>query len=295
MDTRRKIKERLTRGWMVATLGILLLLPLAIGTGLTVESLPVLKQYTLRHLLGSADWSPMAGKFGMLAFISGSCWVTVVAFVLSAPVCLLSAIYLTQYTKPWLLKSMNIIIDLLAGIPSVVYGVWGVLVIVPFAGNFLAPLTGHFSTGYCILSGGIVLAVMSIPYMLNMMIEVFRVIPIELKEASLSLGATNWETIKHVLLRQGFPGIAASFSLGISKALGETMAVLMVVGNVPRIAENVFQPGYPIPALLANNYGEMMSSPLYAAALMLSALILFCVIFIFNALANLIIDQKQVA
>lgn len=292
MTARRKITDALTRGWMITTLVILLLLPLGIGAGLTIESLPVLRQYSLWHLLGSADWSPMTGKFGMLAFIMGSLWVTALAFVLSAPICLMAAIYLTQYARPWLLKIMNIAVDILAGIPSVVYGVWGVLVIVPFVSHYLAPATGHFSTGYCILSGGIILAVMSSPYILNMLIEVFRTIPVELKEASLSLGATGWETIRYVLLRQGYSGMVAAFGLGISKALGETMAVLMVVGNMPRVPENVFQAGYPIPALLANNYGDMMSIPSYASALMLSALLLFVIIFIFNALASLIIHQS---
>jgi len=133
---------------------------------------------------------------------------------------------------------------------------------------------------------------MAIPYMLNMLIEVFNSIPVELKEASLSVGATYWETIKWILLRQGKSGIIAAMGLGISKALGETIAVLMVVGNVVQIPRNVFQPAYPLPALLANNYGDMMSVPLYDAALMLSALILFVMIVLFNAMSNLVIYRR---
>jgi len=184
------------------------------------------------------------------------------------------------------------VIDILAGIPSVVYGVWGILVVVPLVVR-LASICNLKTSGYCILSGGIVLAVMSIPFILNILIEVFQTIPIELKEASLSVGATYWETIKFVLLREGFSGIMAAFGLGISKALGETIAVLMVVGNVVQIPGSPFQAAYPLPALIANNYGEMMSIPMYDSALMFAALILFVIIVLFNILARLAINHGE--
>jgi phosphate transport system permease protein len=293
LKIRRKWEDRISGGWMCLSIFILLLLPLAIGLGLVLKSLPILRAYSLGSLLGTAAWSPLEGKFGFYAFIMGSVWVTVLSFLLSGPVCLLSAIYLTQYAPRWLRQGMYFVIDVLAGIPSVVYGVWGVLVVVPFVGKTLAPAFGAVSTGYSLLAGGIVLAIMAIPYMLNMLIEVFNSIPVELKEASLSVGATYWETIKWILLRQGKSGIIAAMGLGISKALGETIAVLMVVGNVVQIPRSVFQPAYPLPALLANNYGDMMSVPLYDAALMLSALILFVMIVLFNAMSNLVIYRRN--
>lgn len=293
LHLRRRWVDRLSNGWMGASIVVLLLLPLAIGLGLVLKSLPILREYSLGTLLGSAAWSPMEGKFGFYAFILGSVWVTVISFLIAAPVCLLSSVYLTQYAPRWLTQGMYFVIDVLAGIPSVVYGVWGVLVVVPFVGKRLAPLAGTVSTGYSLLAGGIVLAIMAIPYMLNMLIEVFNSIPVELKEASLSLGATYWETIKWVLLRQGKSGIIAALGLGVSKALGETIAVLMVVGNVVQVPHSVFQAGYPLPALIANNYGDMMSVPLYDAALMLSALILFGMVVLFNALSNLVIYRKD--
>lgn len=293
LHIRRKWVDRLSNGWMSFSIFLLLVLPLAIGLGLVLKSLPILGEYSLGSLLGSANWSPMEGHFGFYAFIIGSLWVTLLSFILSAPVCLLSSIYLTQYAPSWLMQGMYFIIDVLAGIPSVVYGVWGVLVVVPLIGNYLAPFFGASSTGYSLLAGGIVLAIMAIPYMLNMLIEVLHSIPVELKEASLSLGATYWETIKWVLLRQGKTGIIAALGLGISKALGETIAVLMVVGNVVQIPHNIFQPAYPLPALIANNYGDMMSVPLYDAALMLSALILFAIVVLFNALSNLLLYKRR--
>jgi len=289
----RKWVDRLSTTWMIIAVLFLLLLPLTIGLGLVLKSLPLFHSYSFSSLITSAEWSPMEGKFGFYAFIVGSLWVTLLSFILSAPVCLLAAIYLTQYAPKWLTQVMYFVIDVLAGIPSVVYGAWGVLVVVPLVSEYVAPAFGFSTTGYCLLSGGIVLAIMAVPYMLNMLVEVFRSIPVELKEASLSLGANYWQTIKWILLREGKTGIIAALSLGISKALGETIAVLMVVGNVVQIPRNVFQPAYPLPALIANNYGDMMSVPLYDSALMLSALLLFMIIIIFNALTNLLVYKKQ--
>jgi len=289
----RKFKNSVSATWMVFSLTLVLLIPLAIGLGLVLKSSPILQRESLLSLLFSTEWMPMAGKYGFFAFILSSLAVTVLSFLISGPVCLLAAIYLTQYSRKSLLNFMQPVIDILAGIPSVVYGVWGILIIVPFVANYLAPAFGKTSTGYSLLAGAIVLAVMSIPFILSLLIEVFNAIAVELKEASLSLGATLWETIKYVLVREGFSGIIAAFGLGISKALGETIAVLMVVGNVARIPENIFSPGYPLPALIANNYGEMMSIPMYDSALMLAALILFVIVLLFNILARLAINRGE--
>ena len=189
---------------------------------------------------------------------------------------------------------MRPVIDILAGIPSVVYGVWGVLVIVPFVGEKLAPMFNSESVGYSILAGGLVLAVMSVPYILNLLLEVFRQIPMELGEAALSLGATKWESIKQVFIRKGGAGILSAFGLGFSKALGETLAVMMVVGNVAQRPTSVFEAGYPLPALVANNYGEMMSIPTYDSALMFAALLLFVLILAINVFFRYIIYKSEV-
>jgi phosphate transport system permease protein len=130
-------------------------------------------------------------------------------------------------------------------------------------------------------------------FVLNILIDVFKTIPDELKEASLSLGASQWQTVKLVLLRKAFPGIVSALGLGISRAFGETIAVLMVVGNVAKIPSGIFQPGYPLPALIANNYGEMLSIPLYDSALMLAALILFFVVLLFNFVSRIAIVQLE--
>jgi phosphate transport system permease protein len=188
---------------------------------------------------------------------------------------------------------MRPVIDILAGIPSVVYGAWGIIVVVPFVKNIAVTFFNITSTGYSVLAGAIVLSVMVTPFILNILLEVFQSIPTELTEASLSLGATRWQTAKCVLVRKAFPGIVSATGLGLSRAFGETIAVLMVAGNVPVIPKGPFSPGYPLPALIANNYGEMLSIPLYDSALMFASLILFIVVLVFNLFSRLTIIRFE--
>ena len=261
--------------------------------GLILKSKPILALKSCAMLMLSSTWHPLKGEFGLLPFIMGTLWVTLVALVMAIPISLLTAIYLSEYAPRFIREFSKPIIDLLAGIPSVVYGVWGVLLIVPLVSNLLAPLFGIYSSGYSILAGGIVLAIMIFPTIILVSLEVFSSISYELREASLSLGATKWETVKYVVLRKGLQGIIAAIVLGLSRAFGETMAVLMVVGNVPKIPKSIFDSGYPLPALIANNYGEMMSVPLYDSALMLAALVLLLVVFSFSVLARLILIRVE--
>lgn len=288
----RKWLDKGSKTWMITALSLMMIIPLAIAIGLVIKALPLLHQEGLWTILSGVTWSPMKKTFGFLPFIVSTLWVTIIAIAIAAPLSLLAAIYITQYAHRRVLKMVHPVIDILAGIPSVIYGMWGILSIVPIirsAGSWM----GYESTGYSILTGGIVLAVMCIPYILNMLIEVFKGIPVELKEASLSLGSTYWECIKFVLLRKGMSGILSAFSLGISKALGETIAVLMVVGNRVQFPSNLFEAGYPIPALIANNYGEMMSIPLYDSALMLAALLLFMIVVLFNFISRYAIQKTN--
>ena len=275
--------------WLV----FIILLPVLLATGLYLKSSLLLENNSIIDLIVSKDWKPLSGKFGFYPFIISSLWVTILSLIIAGPICILSAIHLTQYASIHFLKVVRPVVDILAGIPSVIYGVWGVLIIVPFISNNIAPLFGKQISGYCILSGAIVLSVMIIPFMLNIIIEVLKSIPIELQEASLSLGASKWETVKHVLLKKAFPGIISAMGLGLSRAFGETIAVLMVVGNVTRIPKGALQPGYPLPALIANNYGEMLSIPMYDSALMLAALVLFVIVLVFNLLSRLLIIRFE--
>lgn len=293
MILKRVIISRLSGTWMVTSLVIILLLPLMIGLALYIKSIPLFELKSLPSLISSSEWSPANGDFGFWPFIFGSLYVTVLSFLFAAPVCLFAAIHLTQFSSKKLIKLMHPVIDILAGIPSVIYGMWAIIVIVPFVGDFLAPALNISSPGYSILAGGIVLALMCIPYMLNMMIETLNTVPTGLKEAALSMGATHWESVKHVIVKKSYPGIISSFGLGIAKAFGETMAVMMVVGNMVQLTFNPFEAGYPLPALIANNYGEMLSIPMYDSALMFAALILLIVILMINLVFRYFIYKTQ--
>jgi phosphate transport system permease protein len=289
----RHIKDRASRAWMLLWLCFIVAMPVLIGAGLYYKSSLLLKEESVIGLLLSKEWKPLSGKFGFYPFIISSLWVTILALLIAGPICLLSAIHLTQYAKKVVLKIMRPVIDILAGIPSVIYGVWGVIVIVPFIAKQSDRILGKQVSGYSILSGSIVLAIMIIPFILNILIEVFRSIPDELQEASLSLGASKWQTVKFVLIKKAFPGIISAMGLGLSRAFGETIAVLMVVGNVVGIPHGVLQPGYPLPALIANNYGEMLSIPMYDSALMYAALVLFLIVLVFNLASRLLIVRFE--
>lgn len=255
--------------------------------------MPLLQAESLWRVLSESVWSPLKGNFGFLPFIMGTIWVTMISLIIAVPLCILASVYLVEYASEALRRMVLPLMNVLAAIPPVLYGVWGVLFIVPILSDYVAPLFGIDSTGYTVFAGGIVLAVMIFPIMISIMVEVLQTIPQELKAASLSLGATKWETITKVILVKAKPGILAAIVLGISRAFGETVAVLMVCGNIPQIPKSFFDAGYPLPALIANNFGEMMSIPLYDSALMFAALLLFVIIFGFNLISRIILNRLE--
>ena len=257
-------------------------LVIIMAVGLFIKSEPILSQYNLWELLTESNWRPMEGKFGFLPFLAGTFWCTALAILIAPPISLLMAIYLTEYAHRSIRKYVYPLLDILAGLPSVIYGVWGSLLIVPWVSKHVAPLFVEFSSGYTVLAGGIVLSVMIIPLLVSLFMEIFDNISTDLREASLSLGATQWQTIKHVVLRKARPGMIAAIVLALSRTLGETIAVLMVCGNLAIVPGSVLDACYPIPALIANNYGEMLSVPLYDSALMFAAFLLFFVVVILN-------------
>ena len=289
----RILKDRTASGVMFFLTIISLLLVFVMGIGLYLKSAPVFEEHTLKELLFSANWKPMKGQFGFLPFIMGTIWVTGIAVAMALPIALLTAVFLTEYAKSYVRKYVFPALDILAALPSVIYGVWGTLLIVPWISNKLAPHFVDFSTGYTVLAGGIVLGIMILPLLVSLFIEIFSSVPAEFREASLSLGATKWQTTKFVIIRKTMPGILAAVVLAISRALGETIAVLMVCGNLPEVPRSLLDSCYPIPALIANNYGEMLSLPLYEAALMFAALILFVVVLFFNVISRVVLYRFE--
>ncbi|GAK55946.1 phosphate ABC transporter, permease protein PstC [Candidatus Vecturithrix granuli] len=293
MSSQRLFKDQLASKVMFFLTIFSSLLVVLMAFGLYFRSMPILSLKPLTELLFSTSWRPLKGEFGFFPFLMGTFWVTGVAVAIAIPLCLLTAIYLSEYAHRRVREWTKPLIDLLAGIPSVVFGVWGTLMIVPLIKDYIAPLWETFSTGYSVLAGGIVLAIMIFPVIIHVTAEVFRTIPDGMREASLALGATKWQTVKHVVIRKALPGIIAAIVLGLSRAFGETMAVLMVVGNVPKAPSSILDPAYPLPALIANNYGEMLSIPLYDSALLLSAFILLIIVVLFNIISRVILIRVE--
>ncbi|MBN1218628.1 MAG: phosphate ABC transporter permease subunit PstC [Anaerolineae bacterium] len=295
----RHARDRLGK-WVMALLTLLtgLLVPV-IALALYVRTQPILVVKPITELLFSSTWHPLQGAFGFYPFIIGTLWVTGLSMVIAVPPSLLTAIYLSEYASERVRGLVKPFIDLLAGIPSVVFGIWGVLAVVPFVER-ISPVLGRWlgfiplfrsdnPTGYGVLAGSLVLAVMVFPIIIAVAEEVIRAVPQGLRETSLALGATRWQTVKHVVLRYSLAGVVAAVVLGFSRAFGETMAVLMVVGNIPKVPHSIFDAAYPLTALIANNYGEMMSIPLYDAALLGAALILLVVVLFFNLISRLVL------
>ena len=289
------------RSFSVVTLLPVFLIAM-ITVALVVRAWPVVGTHTLKSTVLGSVWKPEQGLFGFWPFIMGTAWVTAVGVLLAVPPCLLVALYLSEYAHALTRTVAKPVLDLLAAIPPVVYGVWGLLAIVPFVQGFLAPVANRWlrgipfvavtqPTGFSILAGGIVLAVMIAPFIISVLYEIFATVPDDLRHASLAVGATRWQTIRSVVIPRVLPGIVAGVVLGASRAVGETMAVLMVVGNVAKVPTSIFDPAYPLPALIANNYGDMMSIPLYDSALLGAALVLLVVILSFNIISTLVLQR----
>jgi phosphate transport system permease protein len=289
----RSVKDSGARFYMMGTVVFTVLLLIIIGVGLLYKALPIMKEKNLWILLSSADWKPFKGDFGFFPFIISTLYVSLIAIAIALPFSILTSIYLNSYASRAVRRFFEPVIDLLSGIPPIIYGVWGTLTIVPLIADKIAPRFVEFSSGYTVLAGGVVLAVMIIPLLISIMVEVFRSIPKEMTDASMAMGATKWQTVKKVILRRSFSGIIAAVVLALSRAFGETMAVLMVCGNIIQIPHSLFDACYPLPALIANNYGEMLSMPGYESALMFSAFLLFIIVVVFNGISRFTLIQIE--
>ena len=292
----RRFKDTIARRMMFTLCLLVISLAFLMAYGLYHRAQPVLAAESLKDLLFSSEWHPTQGHFGLSNFIVSTLWVTLIAIVIAVPLSILTAIYLSEYAPKRIREILKPLVDLLAGISPVIYGVWGVIAIVPLVSDHIMPFVSErfpffpFSsdnyTGYSALTGGIVLSVMIFPIIISVIDEVLSTVPFEVREASLALGATKWETTKLIVLRKVRAGIIAALILGLSRAFGETMAVLMVSGcDLHGFPQSIFDTAYPLPALIANTYGEMMSIPLYDAAVLLAAFFLLVVTTLFNMVA----------
>ena len=289
----RILKERMAGNLMLLLTISSLLLVVVMGIGLYLKSSPILAEHGFWDLLTESSWQPMKNKFGFFPFLMGSLWIVALSIIIAFPMSLLVAVYLTEYSHSRVKRYVFPLLDILAGFPSVIFGVWGTLVIVPWVSKYIAPYFMEFNSGYTVLAAGIVVSVSILPILISLFIELFNNVSNDFREASVALGATKWQTVRRVLLRKTSPGIIASVVLAISRVLGETIAVLMVCGNLPIVPHSLLDACYPIPALIANNYGEMLSLPLYESALMFAAFILFFVVLLFNITSRIILQKMN--
>jgi len=247
--------------------------------------------------LTSRDWDPVKGHFGALAFIYGTIVSSLIALVISLPLSLGIAIFLVEQAPPVISRPITFLVELLAAIPSVVYGLWGIFVLAPFLRVHVEPHLAHWFgwlplfqgpiTGIGLLPGGIILAIMVTPIISAVARDVLAAVPHAQREAALALGATKWESTRVVLVN-GSPGIAGAVILGLGRALGETMAVTMVIGNRPQISASLFQPSYTLASVIANEFTEA-TADIYLSSLVELGLILFLVTFVVNAIARLLV------
>jgi phosphate transport system permease protein len=245
-----------------------------------------------------SDWDPVNDKYGALPFVYGTIVSSLLALAIAVPLAIGVAVYITEMSPPWLRGPLAFTTELLAAIPSVIYGLWAIFVLVPLLRLYIQPwLSRYFGWttlfegppfGIGMLAAGIILAIMVIPIISSITREVMTAVPQQQREAVLALGATRWEMIRTGVLRNARAGIMGGIILGLGRALGETMAVTMVIGNRPEIAKSLFAPGYTMASVLANEFSEA-SGDLYLSALVEVGLALFIVTIIVNIIAQFLV------
>jgi phosphate transport system permease protein len=304
VPTRAKMLDRLRWGDAIfhqltraAAIGVLILLS-GVIISLIHGSLPALRAFGFNFLIEDR-WNPVTERFGALAPIYGTIVTAFLAMLIAVPVGLLISVFLTELCPPWLRRPIGIAIELLAGIPSIIYGIWGLFVFAPFLQQTLQPFLidvfGYIPGlsllfagppyGIGILTAGLILAIMVLPFITSISREVFEAVPTVLKEAAYGVGCTTWEVVRYVVLPYARVGVIGGVMLGLGRALGETMAVTFVIGNSHRISASILAPGTTISATIANEFTEAVGD-LYTSALIALGLILFAITFIVLAAAR---------
>lgn len=285
--------RKLCAAFALSILGLLALMiyELVVGSSLSLRRLGF-------SFIVERIWDPVAEHFGAMTFVYGTLVTSTIALLVAVPLGVGIAIFLVEMAPRRVGAAIGFMVELLAAIPSIVYGLWGLFVLAPIVREGIAPLlrstlgfiplfSGE-SHGVGVLTAGLILAVMILPFIAAVSRDVLAAVPRSQREGSLAVGATKWETIWKVVLPYGRSGIVGAVILALGRALGETMAVTMVIGNNPQIVASLFQPGYTISSAIANEYSEA-SSPLYLSALTELGLLLFLLTFVVNACAQLLI------
>jgi phosphate transport system permease protein len=277
---------------------LVLIVIIAVVVTLFVGAAPALKKFGF-GFLASRAWNPVTEDFGALVSIYGTLVTSAIAMIIGIPVSFGIALFITELSPVWLKRPIGTAIELLAAIPSIIYGMWGLFVFAPFFGDYIQPWVSDYvgsvpligalfsgpPLGIGMLTAGIILAIMVIPFMSAVMRDMFEVVPAVLKESAYSIGATTWEVVRHVVLPYTKIGVVGSIMLGLGRALGETMAVTFVIGNAHHIDISLFMPGNTISSSLANEFTEAVGE-MYTSSLIALGLILFLITFVVLAAAK---------
>ncbi len=287
--------------FLIAIASMVLLAMLAIFIELIRSSALSLKTFGLSFLFEST-WDPVKEEFGALPFIFGTLASSLIAMMIAVPVSLGVSLFVTQWAPAWLRNPISFLVELLAAIPSVIYGLWGIFVLVPFIRTEIFPVVyktlGFIpifegpAYGPSLLAGGLILSIMILPTITSISKEIFSTVPTEYKEAVFALGGTRWESIRWVVLKYAKSGVIGACVLGLGRALGETMAVTMVIGNRPEVPHSLFAPAYSLASVIANEFSEA-TSELYLSSLSKMGLILLLVTFIVNGFARLLVRKVK--
>ena len=291
-----QVGDRIYHAGTALFAGVIPMLLLLIAVSIGIAAWPALSQFGLSFITES-EWDVGAGKFGAAPAIYGTLVSSAIALLIATPLALGVSIFLSEIAPSWLRQPVGFLVDLLAAIPSVVYGLWGIFVLIPLLRDPVAPFlrdtlhlgnTPFFSGpnyGYSMLAAGIILAIMILPYISAVTREVLLAVPRSQRDAALALGATRWEMIRDAVLPYARSGLIGGVILGLGRALGETMAVTMLIGNRPEISASLFAPGYTMASLIANEFSEA-TSDLHLSALMAVGAVLFVLTLIVNAIAR---------
>ncbi len=300
--SREAVGDRLYYG-LLWVLGIFVLVVAGlIVLNLTLVSRPLFAVESVWNFVHGDDWDPVTQKFGALPFIYGTLVTSTVAIAVAVPVAVGLALFITQFSHKRLAPLLSIPVELLAAIPSVVYGLWGLAVLVPWLRTSVEPFLGRVlgflplfqgpPIGFGYLAAGLVLAVMILPTIVSVSAEVMKTTPEAQREAALALGATTWESVTWSVLPHSRAGILGACLLGLGRALGETMAVTMLIGNSRNISTSLFAPGYSLPAVIANEFAEA-TDDVHIGALAGCGLLLFVITFLLNAAARWLVTAVQ--
>jgi phosphate transport system permease protein len=297
-----RLPDRLLRWGLTALAGGVIVLIAYFFVKLIVESEPIFRKVGVLSFLFSSVWAPDQGHYGALPLLVGTLITSAIALAIGVPVAVATALYLTELCPRRIRSPLTVLVELLAAVPSVVYGLWGFYYLMPklqpaerwFADTFsFVPFVGGSVTGPNYFLAGLILAIMILPITSAISREVITTVPRENKEAALALGATRWEMIRMAVIPYARGGIAGGAMLGLGRAIGETIAVATLIGGANTIGHSFFQQGYTLAAVIANEFGEAASVPTHRAALIACGLVLFLLTLIVNAVARAFVLRAE--